>query len=166
MAKDPKKTVVESGEGQPKSKKKLFLIIIVAVLALGLGGGGAAWYFLMGPGHGPEKKEEAHPEPVKPIFMTLETFTVNLADEGRFLQVGVDLRVANEKVIEEAKLHMPEIRNGILLLLSSKQAEEMGTVEGKQKLAAEILEQVNKPLGVKDPKEGATGVFFTSFVIQ
>jgi len=74
--------------------------------------------------------------------------------------------VANEKVIEQIKLRMPQIRNATLLLLSSKTAEELAPVEGKQKLATELVTQINQILGVKDPKQGVVAVYFSAFVIQ
>ncbi|HQO15559.1 MAG TPA: flagellar basal body-associated protein FliL, partial [Methylotenera sp.] len=72
MAADPKP---EAAEAAPKSKKKL-IIIIAAVLLLA-GGGGAAWFFTQSKAD--HKKEVKHEEVEKaPVFVTLETFTVNL----------------------------------------------------------------------------------------
>jgi flagellar FliL protein len=116
--------------------------------------------------HKAEKKEEAEKPPV---FTRLEQFTVNLQrsdGEDHYLQVEMDLQVADDKVIENIKLRMPQIRNAMLLLLSSKTADDLAPVEGKQKLAAEIVAQVNKILGAKEPKQGVLGVYFSAFVIQ
>lgn len=170
MAKDKAKEAPKQEEAateeQPK-KKKGKLKILILLLVLLAGGGGAAWYFTQGSG---EHAAEPKPEPPKPpVFVTLEPFTVNLqpSDAGdHYLQVGIDLKVADSKVVDEIKLHMPEIRNGVLLLLSSKQVEDISTVEGKQKLSAEIVAQANKPISAKEPGKGVVGVFFTSFVIQ
>ena len=158
-------------EEAPKPKKKgKLLIILVAVLVLGGGGGGAAWYFLgasKGGEHHAEKKKEEPEKP--PIFTRLEQFTVNLQktdNEDHYLQVEMDLQVGEEKVIEEVKLRMPQIRNAMLLLLSSKTSAELASVEGKQKLSSDIVTQINKIIGAKEPKAGVVGVFFSSFVIQ
>lgn len=165
MARDKAKeeAVVEE---PPKKKKGKLPLVLAILLVLGGAGGGAAWYFTQSDTKSAEHKEEK-PEP--PVFVTLETFTVNLQADGsgeHYLQVGIDLKVTDPTVIDLVKLHMPEIRNGVLLLLSSKSAEQIGSLEGKQKLSAEIQEQVNKPLNAKATGKGATGVFFTSFVIQ
>ena len=168
------------GAEKPKKKsggKKLLIIILAAVVLLGVGGGIGA-YLLLGGGAGSgkegaraEKEEEKKP----PVYHSLEPFTVNLIKgegEDHYLQVSVDLRLADKTVTDKLKLHMPEIKNGILMLLSSKRAADLSSTEGKEKLAEEILERVNKPLGKpekgKGGKEGkyVTGVFFTSFVIQ
>jgi flagellar FliL protein len=146
-------------------KKKGLLIIVLAVLLLVALGGGAAWYFLghkkadatadEGGGesgsHKADKKKKKGAE--KPIFVTLESVTVNLSDPGaeHFMQIGIDLKVADAHVADDIKLHMPEIRNGLLLLLSSKKSQDVSTVDGKNQLRAEIREVVNKPLGVNTP---------------
>jgi flagellar FliL protein len=160
----------EAPEEAPKPKKKgKLLIILVALLLLLGGGGGAAWYFL-GAGKGGNSHAEKKQEPEKlPIFTRLEQFTVNLQKsdgEDHYLQVEMDLQVAEDKVVESIKVRMPQIRNAMLLLLSSKSPEELASVEGKQKLSADIVSQINKIIGAKEPKAGVLGVYFSSFVIQ
>ncbi|MFA5243261.1 MAG: flagellar basal body-associated protein FliL [Sulfuricella sp.] len=170
MAKDKGKPAADVAEGAPKKGKGKLLIIIVAAVVLLAGGGGAAWYFMQAKKAGHDGQEEAKQkdEPAKPpVFVKLETFTVNLASEGedRMLQTDVELKVADAKATEKVKAHMPEIRNTLLLLLSGKTASALATAEGKQKLSGEIKTQINKALHVKED-EGVSAVFFTSFVIQ
>jgi flagellar FliL protein len=154
-----------ASEELPKKKKGLGKLLIVLLLLGGIGGG-AAWYFLGGKG-GHDKKEVKKTEAEKPpVFERLETFTVNLAGGENFLQVDISLKVADPKVGEQVKLYMPEIRDRILRLLSSKEASELSAVEGKAKLSEEVKAQVNKSLNVSTPNEGVVGVYFTSFVIQ
>ncbi len=166
MAKDKAKEEAKGAEEPPKKKGKL-LLILGALLVLGAAGGAAAWYFIRsGDSHAEHQKEE---QSAPPVFVTLETFTVNLQADGggdHYLQVGIDLKVADQPTVDVVKLHMPEIRNSMLLLLSSKSAEQIASLEGKQALSAEIQEQVNKPLNAKATGKGVTGVYFTSFVIQ
>lgn len=167
MAKDKGKPAAEAAEGAPKKGKGKLLIIIIAAVVLLAGGGGAAWYFLhakKADGHEEAKHEEAAKPPV---FVKLESFTVNLASDGEdhYLQTDIELKVADQKVIDNVKAHMPEIRNNVLLLLSSKAAGALVSVEGKQKLSDEIRDQINKVLHAKE-EDGVSGVFFTSFVIQ
>ncbi|MCL6555251.1 MAG: flagellar basal body-associated protein FliL [Burkholderiales bacterium] len=158
----------EAGEAAPKKKSKLLLIIVIALVLAGAGG--AAWWFLAGGKGGSHEGEHKQEVEKPPVFTRLDQFTVNLqrgADgEDHYLQAEVDLQVANEKVIEQVKLRMPQIRNATLLLLSSKTAEELAPVEGKQKLATELVTQINQILGVKDPKQGVLAVYFSAFVIQ
>jgi flagellar protein FliL len=167
MAKDKEKPAAPAAESAPKKGKGKLLVIIIATVVLLAGGGGAAWYFLHAKKTG--EQEVAHEsEPAKaPVFVKLEPFTVNLTSDGEdhYLQTDVELKVSDAKIVDKVKEHMPEIRNNLLLLLSSKTAGGLASVEGKQKLSGEIKEQVNKVLHGKD-EDGVSGVFFTSFVIQ
>ncbi len=167
MAKAPQKAKEAESEGGNTAKKggNLLLITILVIVLLG-GGGGAAWFFLMNKPRGAASTAAPVEAPKPPIFMSLKTFTVNLQGGSSYLQLNIDLRVSDDKVIDAIKLRMPEIRNDILLLLSSKSVADLSTVAGKQKLGAGIRTQINKLIALRKPKRGVLGVFFTSFVIQ
>jgi flagellar FliL protein len=138
--------------GSGGGKKKAIIFIVLGLLLVGLGGG-AGWFFMHKKGeHGAVSKPRAV---TNPVFVTLEPFVVNLSgDVQRYLQVGIDLRVSDSKVGDAIKVHLPEIRNGILLLLSNKTADELGSAEGKNRLRHEIRAAVNKPLGFETPPAG------------
>lgn len=164
MAKAPPQADPKPELPAAKPRKKLLLIAAVALAVLGSGGAGA-WYFT-------QQNSGAHaakPEPAKlPVFVNLEPFTVNLQpDSGeQYLQVALTLQVTDEAQTEIIKLHMPQVRSRLLLLLSSKKASEISTVEGKNHLASEIIAQVKQPFTPKTAPQNVSGVFFTSFVIQ
>lgn len=159
------------GEAAPKPKKKAKLLVIIIALLV-LGGGGAAWWFMKAKNpQDPKAASQKTEEPEKtPIFIRLETFTVNLKKletEDHYLQVELQFKVVDPKAEAAVKLRMPEIRNALLLLLSSKTQEELATVEGKQKLSGDIVSQANQIIRAKNPaQDGVVGVYFTSFVIQ
>lgn len=166
MALDP---TSEEQIAAPKSGKKKLIMIILAVLIMI--GGGAAYYFLVmkakaNHAESPEKEVEAAIK--APVFVILETFTVNLAsDEGeQYLQVETTLQVPEDKDAKAIKEHMPEVRNRLILLLCSKMASEINTLEGKNKLSQEMMEAVKKPFTGKKEPQNVTNLFFTSFVIQ
>ena len=100
--------------------------------------------------------------------MPLENFTVNLQleDSPQYLQVGLTLKIADSAYTDAIKLNMPDIRNRILLLLSSKKASQIVTLAGKQALVDEIMRETAQALGASVPAGGITSVLFTSFVIQ
>ena len=158
---DPKVTPI----AEAKPKKKRGLLKIMAALIMLATGGGAAWYAMDKPAAAPET---AVPQEKPPVFVTLEPFTVNLQPESgdQYLQVGLVLKVAELATVSAIKLQMPDIRNRILLLLSSKKASEISTVAGKQRLSAEIMNEVKQPIGTQQVQQGVISVFFTSFVIQ
>jgi flagellar FliL protein len=163
MAKAPPKPDTKTEAPAAKSKKKLFLIVGVAVLALA-GGGAGTWYFTQ-----PKTAHAAKAEPPKaPVFINMESFTVNLqsTDADKFLQTAFTLQVKDDAQVELIKLHLPEVRSRLLMLLSSQTADVLLSPQGKDKLAQEIIAQVNKPFEPKAAPQDVTGVFFTSFVIQ
>jgi flagellar FliL protein len=158
----------EAAEAAPagKSKKKLFIIIGALVVLLG-GGGAAAWFFTQSdaPSDGAPKEANAKPQKA-PIYLALETFTVNLQGGDQFMQVDVTLQVPDQAQADAIKLHMPRVRSRLLALLSSKHAGELTTGEDKQKLAQEILAEVNQPFSAQAKPQQVNDVLFTSFVIQ
>lgn len=155
----------EAAETAPagKSKKKLFIIIGALVVLLGGGGGAAAWFFTQ-PDGAAKKAEETLQK--APVYLALETFTVNLQDGEQYMQIDITLQVADQAQVDAIKLHMPRVRSRLLALLSSKHAEELVTAEDKQKLAQEIKAQVTQPFDPKGKPQQLDDVLFTSFVIQ
>jgi flagellar FliL protein len=52
------------------------------------------------------------------------------------------------------------------MLLSSKRASEITSMEGKQKLAEAVVAEVRAPLSMPGPTKGIEAVHFSAFVIQ
>jgi flagellar FliL protein len=150
MAKSEKQVPQEETAAKPKGKKVLLIIVGLLVLAAAAAAG---WYFM---GSHSEPKNDKAKETVlldQPKFVALEPFTVNLQrEEGdQFLQVGISLKIFDPTLEEKIKAQMPEIRSRLLLLLSSKHASELTPVEGKKKLADEIITAVDGVLGIQRP---------------
>lgn len=109
------------------------------------------------------KNPQAVTQSLGTIF-PLDTFIVNLADESgkRYLRITMDLELSNDKLVEDMKRHLPQMRNGILMILPTKRFEDIRTVEGKTRLRSEIIAKLNSLLG----QESITNIFFTEFVVQ
>jgi len=152
---------VEEAEAVPakKSKKKLF--VVVGVLVVLLGGGAGAWVFMQGS----HATKEAEP-PKPPVYLPLETFTVNLQGGDQYLQTDITLQVTDPTQIEVIKAHMPRVRSRLLTLLAGKRADELATAADKKKLAQEILAQVKQPFDPNGKPQQVDDVLFTTFVIQ
>ena len=158
------KKEVEGEEAPKKSKKLLFIIIGVLVLLIGAGAG---YYFLVMK-HGSETSESSQkvPEPKEPIYVVLDPFTVNLSGGGQYLQLGLTLQMMEEKDGLRLKKYLPSVRSRILLLLSSKSADEIVDESGKQDLRSEIKEALEKPFAEGAQPPQIAEVLFTAFVIQ
>jgi flagellar FliL protein len=165
MAKSPKAEAEAAPEAPaPKAggKKKLILIGAGALLLVA-GAAGGTWFVMKG-SHAPAaadgapvkaaKKEPKHVDKgAPPVFLPLESFVVNLhstasQSNDQFLQTEMTLRLADESVVMDVKQHMPEVRNHVLMLLSSKTAAELLTPEGKTKLAEAVRQEIT---AVVDP---------------
>jgi flagellar protein FliL len=173
MAQEPQvaEEVTEEGAAAPaKSKKKLIIIIVAAVVLIG--GGVAAWLLMGGkPAEGEEHAEAEKHEVVasaEPVFVKLDTFTVNLnPEEGeKYLQVDITLNATDKHDADEIEKRMPQVRNRVLMILTSKLASEIADMEGKKALSEEITEHVNEPYSEGAEPLKVTEAFFTSFVIQ
>ena len=169
------KAAAAAPEGAPKKSKKMLFIAVGAVVLLA-GGGGAA-FMLMGKKHGSAQAGQAevkHVERKPSVFTPLDPFTVNLADRdaSHYLQIGLTYEVSGNDVSEEVKAQMPLIRSRILLLLTSKTAVELGTPEGKARLAGELIAVARQPMegakapGTQTPDRGIANVHFSAFIIQ
>jgi flagellar FliL protein len=169
MAKEKEKEAAVEVEQPPKGKKKLFIILAVVLLVVLGAAGGAAYLLLSTPaeeGQAKHGEEEAAGEEHPPVYEKLDSFTTRLADGESYLQCEINLKLADAKLQEKIKVYMPEIKDGILRLLASQNADELATVEGKDKLALEVQKTVNDILGVKKASEGVLKVLFPAFIIQ
>jgi flagellar FliL protein len=159
-------------EAPPKAKSKMMIIIIAVVLLAAIGGGGA-WFMMKGGNDAHEtggaKKPKKASKSAPPEYVALESFTVNLqreSDADQYLQVQMTLQVAGAEQAELFKANMAKVRSRVLLLLSGKKASEINTVEGKKKLAEEIVAATKEPFVDKGDEQEVSEVLFTSFIIQ
>ena len=154
----------EKPKSAPKKKGKLLKIMLALAVFAGVGGG-VAWYMMKQPA---AEQADAAPQEKPPTFLNLDSFTVNLQPEAedQYLQVGLTLKLTEPSAADAIKLHTPEIRNRILLLLSDKKASEISTSEGKQQLSMEILNATKQSIASQKTQQEISDVLFTSFVIQ
>ncbi len=167
---------VEVSDVVPKKGKKKLIIMVAAALLVVLVGGGAAAFMMKqkaaaeaaaaedGDGDGetpaaaPHAKKGEHKSP--PLFVPLEPFVVNLADRDseRYAQIGITLQIDEAKFADELKLYLPAVRNGILMVLAHKTSTELLERSGKDRLAAEIMREAVRPMGIEiavDDEEAA-----------
>lgn len=146
--------------------------IIIGVLVLALAGGGYFAYtmFFAAPPDDAnatnvdgKKAEETITEGQGPL-VPLPIFLVNLSDPlgRRYLKLGVEVQVRDEKVSAELSANEARIKDAMLLLLSSKTYDSLSSLKSKIELKAQIVERLNQVLG----KGSVQKVFITEMVIQ
>ncbi|MFO0698042.1 MAG: flagellar basal body-associated FliL family protein [Nitrospira sp.] len=158
---------------------KLLIIVSVIALVFGVGGAVVAVKLLGGSDKNTEHVAEQKGEPAaksdgasgKPasaatpgVMVDLDPFIVNLADvpDVRYLKLTVKLEVDNDVVSADLSARIPQVRDAILVLLSSKDVNAVRTTQGKFQLRDEITQRINGLL----PKPGVRSAYFTDFVVQ
>ena len=111
--------------------------------------------------HAAEKLPEPFYQPLNPPMV------VNFAnDPTGFMQVAVQVMARSKEAIEVVKANEPAVRNALLMLYASKSREDVLTREGKEKLRAETLAEVQNVLAPYAGEETVEDVYFTSIIAQ
>lgn len=161
------KDIEKKGEEVPKKSKKPLIIIAAVVVVLALAGGGA-WFFLKGDSGEVDEKAKAKASALEaiPVYMPIDTLTVNLKDSRQYLQLTISLQLKNGEDSALIKLYMPQVRTRALIILSNKKPEDVISAEGKLALLEELKTITEKPFTDKLEPIEILDVSFTSFIIQ
>jgi len=180
MASATVEKVAAGGEAAAKggSRTKTLLLVLVPVLVLG---GGAAAYFagLLPFGAKPEADAEgATPaghaaaehggggghEAQLGAIRPLEPFLANLADESgsRYLKTTIQVEFVGNEPPASIEARMPQIRDAVLTLLTSKTFADIRTPAGKESLRDDVIDRLNQVLQSASVK----AVYFTEFIVQ
>ncbi|MBW2645646.1 MAG: flagellar basal body-associated FliL family protein, partial [Deltaproteobacteria bacterium] len=156
----------------PTEAKATFPIkwIIVGLLALVIIGGGAfvALRYFSASDSSSSKENSAAKAEEKEVqvgmMYSMEPFIVNLLDKGgkRYLKVKMELEVPDEKVSQELVIRKAQLRDTVLLLLTSKKFEDVNRLDGKFQLRNELIFRINQVLRTGKVQ----ALYFTEFVVQ
>lgn len=175
------KPAPEEGGEEQKKGSPIIKYAILGVIVVLLGAGGYIGYvkFLKPPpaeeagaegggghggGGGTQGGGSAKKEADKKLIHEWDPFLVNLADLGgkRYLKLTMKLELFGGKVQEEIAERNFEMRDAVLMLLSSKEFEDISTAPGKVRLKQDIVARLNKILKNGQVKE----IYFTDFIVQ
>ena len=158
---------------------KMVLILVGGTLVVALGGAFAIFKMTAGssdkpaaeaavekPGtHGEVEAKGAHGAVAETgAIADLDPFIVNLADspEVRYLKITMKLELTNASAADEITARTPQIRDAILVLLTSLDSVTARSPQGKHKLREDVTARINGLL----PKKSVKTAYFTDFVIQ
>lgn len=154
-----------------KDKKKLIIIVIIALLAVVSLTIAGTWFVLQG-----SAEQGAKAEPVatavvkkKAVYIELEpAFVVNFKNEKRqrYMQASLALMARDEDELSQLKVHMPALRNQLVMLFSSQELEELNTPVGLEMLKQRVTATVQELAIVETGKPVVEQVLFTNFVMQ
>lgn len=169
----PKEAAAAAPEAK-QSKPTLFIILAIINMAV-VGGVGAMLYLgkkkdnqepkvehVVAGEHDAQRSDAEKVESFSSENVKLEPFVVNMAgSRGRRLaRVTMELEVDSTKVSEEIESRSAQIRDIIIILLSSKTFEAVSSRDGKESLREEIKDNVNGFLTKGKIKK----VLFTEFI--
>jgi len=140
--KKPKKVKPDKPKGKKKSKLPMLLVLVLV-----LGGGGFFAKTKMA------HKKEPPKAPKVGSTIELDEFLVNLAHGSSFLKCKVALGLVEGKDAKSLEEKMPALKDGIVMMLSSKSEAELRDTEGKVALKTAIKDTLNGIL--REKSEGA-----------
>lgn len=180
MAEDNVKNegAVEAKQQAPvKKNSNMGIIIGLVVVILLLGGGG--YYFITTMNAADALPEEEEPEITETniYYSGFETNIVNLAESGEseymYLKYGFDVELIKESVGSEIAVRLPRLTSLIAGVMSNREWSEIATGQGRDRLARELMRELNDALITleeEESEEGPTdkiiGLYFTTFVAQ
>ena len=160
---------LELGGAAPKKSGKPWLMIVGGAVALIAATVGGTVFLLGGKAEPAAKHDKAEKVVAPPVYTPLDPpFVVNFEDDGaiRFLQISVEVSSRDPKVAEAIKLHMPAIRDQLIMLFSDVDYATLSSREGKDALRAKALDTVKGILKKQGGSSKIDGLYFTNFVMQ
>lgn len=114
--------------------------------------------------HEAQQEEHHDEEDFIGKMIPMETFLVNLSGNrgNKLLKVNMELEVEGESVMAEIEKRKPQVRDIIIILLSSKTYAQLSSTDGKEFLRDEIRDTVNSFL----TKGKIKRVHFTEFIFN
>jgi|SRR5690625_4984256 len=117
------------------------------------------------------EKASVKPAPTinqKPIFVDFDPFTVTLTKDGRsrILYVGITLQVLDQDSQDLLLEYQPVVRDRILRVLATQDANQVQTNEGRQALIHQLEQTLAKPYPPAAEGPNIHHVLFTTFVVQ
>ena len=103
-------------------------------------------------------------QPEVGALLAFDPFIANLADEDgkRYLKATLQVEFFAGRVPDEFTARVPQMRDLVLTLLTSKLFAEVRTPEGKAVLRDEIINRMNRTVG----RDLVKAVYFTEFIVQ
>lgn len=151
------------------SKTVLIIIVSVAVLFMGIMGTGffILWNKISQMPQEPNRVEDMAVQEeenvIGPVY-ALDTMIVNLSDHGgkRYLRVTMALELSDSEAVATIESRLPQVRDAILMILPTKNYDQISTTEGKVALRNQVMETVNRLM----TKGRVNNIYFTEFVVQ
>lgn len=181
MAANSREKSDKSAARPTKGKLGRWIILATGLIVLA-GGGFAGWHYWQ---HRKVAVAVVAPPP-KPIYVVVKPFVVTMLDDNqttRFVQVGVDLEVANDAAEKQVTQVLPAIQDAIRLQVLQSKLAEVTSPQGVEQLRKMLIAQANSTVRqlldpppdphAPKPKPGqpavpppVRNVYFTELVVE
>lgn len=172
----PTPPAAEGGEKTGGKGKLKLIILIVVILLLAIGGSVGATLFFLGKGKSAEPEQAAEEsgesapavkqpaiyEPIAPAFIA----NYNYQGRQRYMQVSVALMARDQAELDALKVHMPLVRNRLVMLFSGQDFGALMTPVGKELLRSQATTVVQELAQKETGKTVVEQVLFTNIVLQ
>lgn len=101
-------------------------------------------------------------------FPMQPAFVVNypVGNRVRFLQLELSVLARDHETISVLNMHMPLVRNNILISLQGQDVQSLLTDEGKNQLQQDLTDVIQEVVMQQIGRPGVENVLFINFVIQ
>ena len=169
MAEEDNDTEAAAESGGGLSKKLMLAGAGLALLGAGVFGGMTFFG-----GDTPDEEVEAAAEATESAGPALYTslhppLVVNFKDsvgDSHFMQVTMEVMSRDQEAINSVREHVAVVRNSLILLYSGAIYEEIITREGKEKMLADGLAEIQRVMTEQIGEPAVEAVYFTALVIQ
>lgn len=170
-----KQSALDPLAAENKFSGKLKLIVLgVLALLLVIGLSVAATWLVLGKQSDAGDADAVTADAAEPghkqaIYQTLEpAFVVNFSDQGRprYMQVSVALMSRDQAALDALNVHMPVLRNNLVMLFSSQQFATVATPVGKEMLRQQATASVQALAQKETGNLAIEQVLFTNIVVQ
>ncbi len=122
------------------------------------------------PAEDAEAAAEAAPSADPALYTSLHPpLVVNFKDslgDSHFMQITMEVMSRDQNAINAVREHVAVIRNNLILLYSGVIYDEITTREGKEKMLADGLAEIQQVMTEQTGEPGVEAVYFTALVIQ
>lgn len=114
-------------------------------------------------------EEEADQGPTFAYYTLEPDMTTNIYTKGKvlsYLQVRIDLMVADNSYIADLEAHDPLIRDTIVEIIGKQSADQVKTLTGREELRKTLLDELNSLLLVETGRTLIADLLFTKYLYQ
>ena len=124
---------------------------------------------IMSPLFSPAVFAEEDAAPRMGYFTLAPDLTTNFVTKGKklgYIQVRVDILVADNRELPNLEHHNPQIRNALVEVLGQQPEQRIKSLAGREEIRKECLTAINEVLLTETGKTLAVDLLFTKYIYQ